>query len=61
MKPHLWLSLRKKRGKWACCAARNVSPSIVDGRVLTPVGEIFYGPTPAAAYNKWKDHHVGSA
>lgn len=62
MKPHLWLSaLRKYKGMWACCTALTVTPVRLHGRILRPVGEIFYGETPDAAYKQWKDHHVGSA
>lgn len=62
MKPHLWLSkLISKRGQWACCSARDNLRGTLPGRVKLPLGKIFYGATPSAAYERWKDYHVGSA
>lgn len=64
MKPHLWLSsLATKKGQWACCTAETTDPYTPYGRVIRPVGvaSVFYGATPKAAYNEWRDNHVGSA
>ena len=62
MKPHIWKStMLNRRGLWVCCLARITTPSINYGRVRLPVGEVFYGATPAAAYERWKDSHVGSS
>ena len=64
MKPHLWLSkLATKKGQWAFCTSETTDPYTKYGRVIWPVriAGVFYGATPKAAYNKWKDNHVGSA
>ena len=62
MKPHLWLSkLATKKGQWACCTAETTDPYTKYGRVIWPVqiAGVFYGATPKAAYNNWKERHVG--
>ena len=64
MKPHLWLStLRSRNGQWACCTAQHTGPYTQYGRVIRPVVDVdvFYGATPKAAYQRWKEANVGSA
>ena len=61
MKPHLWLSiLHNMRGQWACCTASALGPYTKYGRVIRPVwnDDIFYGATPQAAYQRWREANV---
>lgn len=57
MKPHIFKSVIYD-GTWACCSKKSTPWG---HRVCVPDGAVYYGRTPAEAYNNWKEHHVGSA
>lgn len=51
MSPHIWKAVHPDHtGQWACSSKRL---SLYYQRVYSPVGDVYYGPTPSGAYLNW--------
>ena len=59
MSPHIWKAVHPDHtGQWACSSKRL---SLYYQRVYSPVGDVYYGPTPSGAYLNWsKANGMGS-